>query len=283
MQTIIKHFISLTAVALLLLPSACRSEKKENAKLVVMSYNIRNSHAEDGDNAWEIRRIATPAMLEAVQPDIIGIQEAYPEQEQFIVEQCPQYVAFGVGRNDGIDDGERMSVLYNKEVLEKLDGGTWWLSETPDIPSVGWDAKYPRTATWVLMKDRRCDKTFYFVNTHLDHRGVQARREGLSMIVSKIREMNPDTPLVLMGDFNVEPGDPCLSALDGLMLSARECAPVSDSTHSFNGYEPVPQKTIDYIYYSGFTGADSFRVVTESFREIPFISDHYPIVATLSF
>ena len=274
----------LCSLALLLIAPSCGSEKKaEPAKLVVMSYNVRNSHTDDGENAWDIRRVATPAMLDAVNPDIFGIQEAYPEQEQYIVENCPRYKAFGVGRNDGADDGERMSVFYNTEVLEKEDGGTWWLSETPDVPSVGWDAKYPRTATWVLMKDLRSGKQFYFVNTHLDHKGVEARREGLSMIVRMIREMNPDIPLVLTGDFNVEPGDPCLDALKGLMESARATAPVTEDTPSFNGYQPEPQTRIDYIYYSGFAGAESFRVVTESFCDIPFISDHYPIVSTLTF
>ena len=261
--------------ALLLL--GCRQEP---VYLNVMSFNVRNSAADDGENAWELRRPASIAMLETWNPDIVGMQEVLPDQQEYITEQLPRYVAFGIGRNDGVE-GERMTVLYNSEVLEKLDGGTWWLSETPDVPSVGWDAKYPRTATWVLMKDLRCGKQFYFVNTHLDHRGVEARRNGLAMVVSKIREMNPDIPMVLTGDFNVEPGDPALSALDGLMVSARESASVTEDTHSFNGYNPEPQTTIDYIYYSQFASACEFHVVTEPFLGIPFISDHYPIVAQL--
>lgn len=265
----------------LLALSACRPAQE--AKLTVMSYNVRNNRADDGENAWDIRRVATPAMLDAVRPDIFGIQEAYPEQEQYIVESSPRYAAFGVGRNDGAEDGERASVIYNREVLEMLDGGTWWLSETPDVPSTGWDAKYPRTATWTLMKDLRTGKRFYFVNTHLDHKGAQARREGLSMIVRKIREMNPDIPMVLTGDFNVQPGDPCLEALDGLMLDARTTAARTEDTPSSNAFRAGGHKTIDYIYYSGFSGADSFRVVKDTFAGIPYISDHYPVVATLSF
>lgn len=253
-----------------------------NNTLVVMSYNIRNSRADDGENAWNIRRVATPAMLDEINPDIIGIQEAYPDQERYIVEQCPRYAAFGVGRNDGADDGERMTVIYNTRVLQKEDGGTWWLSETPDVPSVGWDAKYPRTATWVLMKDLRNGRKFYFVNTHLDHKGVRARRESLKMIVSRIREMNPDIPMILLGDLNVEPADSCLMVLDSLMTSARASAAVTDTTASFNGFQG-PKTIIDYIYYNGFSGADEFRVVTESFEGRPFISDHYPIVSKLNY
>lgn len=275
-------WITLAAVfaATLLLPlSSCR---KEQRSLTVMSFNVRNSSANDGDNCWENRRPAAVEMLNTLNPDIVGLQEALPDQEEALTTACPQYTAFGVGRNDGVE-GERMSVLFNTDVLEFRDGGTWWLSETPDVPSVGWDAKYPRTATWVLMKDLRCGKEFYLVNTHLDHKGAEARRNGLSMVVAKIREMNPDVPMVLMGDFNVEPGDPALTALDGLMLDARETAPETEDTPSFNGYKPQPQKIIDYIYYSGFKKADTFRVVKESYKDVPFISDHYPIVSTLSY
>ena len=174
-----------------------------------------------------------------------------------------------------------MTVLYKTEVLELKEHGTWWLSETPDVPSTGWDAKYPRTATWVLMKDLRCNKDFYLVDTHLDHKGVEARKNGLAMVMSMIKEMNPDIPLVLMGDFNVEPGDPCLDDVERLMKNARKVAKKSDSTFSFNGYQPEPQKEIDYIYFNGFKGALDFRVVTESYDNKPFISDHYPIVSTL--
>lgn len=250
--------------------------------IVVMSYNVRNSNAADGDNAWELRRSATPAMLKAVKPDVFGVQEALPEQEAYILETAPSYKSYGIGRNDGVE-GERMSVFYNTRRIALEDCGTWWLSETPDEPSVGWDAKYPRTATWALLKDLRSGREFYFVNTHLDHKGAVARREGLAMIVEKIRGMNPDVPMVLVGDFNVEPSDSCLVDLDRMMLSARNTAARTEATPSFNGFRTPASKTIDYIYYNGFAGASSFRVVSEPFDGKAFISDHYPIVASLKY
>lgn len=274
-----KLFIAALAAALAI--SACCQGNKESLK--VMSYNIRNVKAADGDNSWEFRRSATIAMLDEIQPDIFGLQEAYPEQEEYITSERPKYEAYGVGRNDGIE-GERMSVVYNKETLKMQDRGTWWLSETPDVPSTGWDAKYPRTATWALMKDLRCGREFYLVNTHLDHRGVQARRKGLAMVMDKIHEMNPEIPLILMGDFNVEPGDSCLLDVERLMINARTAAKVTEDTPSFNGFDLAGRhKTIDYIYYSGFSGAESFKVLTQSFDGKPFISDHYPIVATIDY
>jgi endonuclease/exonuclease/phosphatase family metal-dependent hydrolase len=274
-----KRFSILAAFAALFC-ILCSCERRD---LTVMSFNVRTSVKDDGANSWAERRTATPLMLRKVKPDIFGVQEATPEQEAYIAETCPVYAAFGVGRDDGALKGERATVFYNKRVLEMEEGGTWWLSETPDVPSVGWDAKYPRTATWALMKDRRCGRKFYFVNTHLDHKGAAARRNGLAMIVEKTRGMNPDIPLVLVGDFNVEPGDSCLVDVDRVLLSARSSALVTEQTPSFNGFQPEPFKTIDYIYYGGFASAEKFSVITEPFDGKPFISDHYPIVATLRF
>lgn len=270
----------LFAVLALMGLTACRQPVP--ATLQVMSFNVRNSAAADGENGWENRRDAAVAMINALTPDVIGMQEVLPDQQDYLAAGCPDYSAYGIGRNDG-EQGERMTVMYNHKALEYVDGGTWWLSETPDVPSVGWDAKYPRTATWLLLKDRRCGKQFYVVNTHLDHRGVEARRNGLLLVVKKIKEMNPDIPMILMGDFNVEPGDPTLEALEGLMLDARTLAPVTEDTPSFNGFGAERQKVIDYIYYTGFSGAQAFRVVKESYNQVPFISDHYPIHAVLTY
>lgn len=270
--------LSFFATALLaLLLMACQP-----APLTVMSFNVRNSAASDGPNDWELRKSATAAMLSEVKPDVFGVQEALPDQIDYILEAAPSYQCYGIGRNDGVE-GERMSIFYNTERMQMEDHGTWWLSETPDVPSRGWDAKYPRTATWALLSDLRTGRQLYFVDTHLDHRGVAARREGLLMIVSKVREMNPDVPMVLLGDFNVEPGDSALLALDGLMLDARSTARKTTDVPSFNGFGESRATLIDYIYYSGFSAAREFRVVTESFDGKPYISDHYPIVAKLDY
>lgn len=247
--------------------------------LKVMSFNVRTSVKDDGANSWEFRRPASVAMLKEEKPDIFGVQEAQKDQLDYIAQQCPDYVPFGVAR-DGGDEGEHASVFYNKNILKMLDGGTWWLSETPDTVSVGWDAKYPRTATWVLMEDLRNGKQFYFVNTHLDHKGAQARKNGLKLIVEKTRGMNPEIPLVLTGDFNVKPGDECLADLDNQMQSARVVAKITSDKPSCNHYKSSTE-IIDYIYFIGFDRADKFEVLDKEYAGVPYISDHYPIAATL--
>lgn len=273
-------FAKAFAAACLVILASCGG----NNTLTVMSYNIRNAKANDGDNSWEIRKDATTEMVKTLKPDVFGVQEAYPEQVSFITDQCPDYVSYGLGRDDGIAKGEHMSIFYNKKILKMEDHGTWWLSETPDSVSFGWDARCRRTATWARLADKRNGKKFYFVNTHLDHKGVQARINGLALIVDKIAGMNPEGyPMVLMGDFNVTPEDSCLFGLNKVMLSARETAVVSDDKPSFQGFGLFDPTIIDYIYYSGFPACDSFRVVDETFAGKPYISDHYPIISTLEY
>lgn len=263
--------------------SVWAAKPKAPAELNVMSYNIRLGTADDGTNSWKYRFPATYDMLVDQHPDIFGVQEAYDFQIEFILQNLPQYKALGVGREDGKHEGEHMSVFYNKKKIQVLKWGTYWLSETPEVPSKGWDAMCYRTATWVLAKDKASGKKFYFVNTHLDHRGKTARKEGLALIVKRIAQMNPEGyPMVLTGDFNVRPDDPCLEDLDKIMASARVDAEKSDDTPSYNGWGKKTS-VIDYIYHSGFSKCTEFKVVTKPYSGFTYVSDHYPIRATLVF
>ena len=252
--------------------------------LRVMSYNVRLGVARDSLNHWDLRKIATPAMLNEVRPAVFGVQEAYDFQIKYILDECPRYKAIGVGREDGVSAGEHMSVFYDTTRISLLDWGTYWLSETPDVPSMGWDAACKRTATWSLLRDSKTGREFYLVNTHLDHIGKVARREGLALIYNRIREMNPEgRPMVLTGDFNILPDDEGLTDLNSLMLSARFNSRQADSIGSFNGFECGPLRPLDYIYFCGFRQSIRFTVDTTTYAGVPFISDHYPVYADLVF
>ena len=254
-------------------------------ELKVMSYNIRLNTENDGTNAWMYRCPATLEMLKDQQPDVFGVQEALPEQVRFLEEWADGYECVGVGRDDGKKKGEHMSIFWNKKNIKLIKWGTFWLSETPEKPSMGWDAACYRTATWALMKDKRTGKKFYFVNTHLDHVGKQARANGLALIVDRIAEINPEGyPMVLTGDFNVKPDDPCLTGLDARMKSTRKIAAKTDSHHTFNGWGKASKDmVIDYIYISGFSACPEYQTVTKRYSDRTFISDHYPVTARLIF
>jgi endonuclease/exonuclease/phosphatase family metal-dependent hydrolase len=279
--------ITLVVAALLsMLPCISSAQEQDREyDLKVMSYNIRMGSAKDGTNSWEFRYPATALMLEDQKPDVFGVQEAFNYQIRFIEDNFEDYDCVGVGRDDGKQKGEFMSIFWNKKTVKMIKWGTFWLSETPEKPSMGWDAACKRTATWALMKDKKTGKQFYFVNTHLDHRGTEARKKGLELIVSRIAEINPKGyPMVLTGDFNVKPDNAALKDLDSKMQSARKIAPRTDNHPTFNNWGKIkPDMVIDYIYVSGFSACPEYHTVTEKYGTWKYVSDHYPIIAKLIF
>lgn len=276
----------IVAAMLVMLPFVSSAQKQtKDHDLKIMSYNIRMGAAKDGTNSWEYRYPATALMLEDQKPDVFGVQEAFNYQIRFIEDNFMDYDCVGVGRDDGKQKGEFMSIFWNKKTVKMIRWGTFWLSETPDKPSMGWDAACKRTATWALMKDKKTGKQFYFVNTHLDHRGAEAQRKGLELIVSRIAEINPKGyPMVLTGDFNVKPDNAALKDLDTKMQSARKIAPRTDNHPTFNNWGKIkPDMVIDYIYVSGFSACPEYHTVTEKYGTWKYVSDHYPIYAKLIF
>lgn len=274
-----KFTIALAAAAFLLPVMSYGQEIK------VMSYNIRYGEGSDGTNSWQYRAPLTIEMLEDQAPDIFGVQEALGNQIDFILEFTDGYECVGVGRDDGKKEGEHMSVFWNKKKIKLLKWGTFWLSDTPSEPSKGWDAACFRTATWTLMKDKKTGNKFFFVNTHLDHVGKEARKNGLALIVDKIAELNPEGfPMVLTGDFNIKPNDPALKDLDTRMESVRKIAAKTDNHHTYNGWGRASKDSvIDYIYVSGFSACPEYQTITKKYSGRTFVSDHYPIISRLVF
>lgn len=279
----LKFLLTLVLATASSFSGVAKGGKDAPASITVMSYNIRNSGANDGTNSWVYRYPASALMVDDQRPDIIGMQEVLPDQASYFKEVQKGYKGFGVGREDGKKTGEIMYVLYNTKTIKCLKWGTFWLSETPDAPGMGWDAACYRTATWALMKDRRSGKKFYFIDTHLDHVGVEARKNGLQLIIDRIASINPDGyPLVLVGDFNMNIDDASMEPVKKALKGARETAVKTDDHHTFNGWGSAKDH-IDYIWYGGFSSCLEFQTVTKPYMDRTFISDHFPIKATLVF
>lgn len=278
-----RYFLVMMAVLVSVSYVSFAKNDQESEGLKVMSYNIRYGDANDGTNSWSWRYPATAEMIKDQQPDVFGVQEALSYQVLFIKENFRDYDYVGVGRSDGKKDGEYAAVFWNKKRVSMLKWGYFWLSETPDKPSLGWDAVCYRIATWALMKDKKTGRKFYFVNTHLDHVGVEARKNGLQMIADRIGALNKDSyPVVLTGDFNVTPENEALKTLEGKMKSARSVASRTDNKGTFNNWGK-DSKEIDYIYFSGFSACPEFETVTKKYAKRSFVSDHFPITARLIF
>ena len=224
--------------------------------LKVMTYNIRYATSKDGPNAWNNRKEASVAMIADQQPDVFAMQEVL---------------------------GEHTTVHWNTNTLNMLDWGTLWLSETPEKPSLGWDAWHPRTFTWVLLEKKDSGKKFYFVNVHLDHAGGQAQRNGLALVKKMVYEMNTEGyPVVITGDFNVTPDNPIVGDFNSVMKNAKQHAESVDTAESFNQWGER-FLTLDYVFYDGFSKCHSYDVVTEKYEGKEWISDHFPVTAVLTF
>ncbi|MCD8072094.1 MAG: endonuclease/exonuclease/phosphatase family protein [Alistipes sp.] len=269
---------------LIILAGFCSYGAGKNAPgddLKVVSYNIRYNNDHDGENRWELRREATLSMLGSERPDLVGMQEVFSEQYDFLEERMTGYGMAGVGRDDGVRGGEMMAVMYRKERFDKLEEGHFWLSETPETVSQGWDGACYRMVTWLRLMDKAAGREIYFFNTHLDHEGPVARREGAALLASKIEAISKGAPFVLTGDFNATPDDPVLGALGTGFASARETAPQTDSRDTFNGFGIYPGSVIDHIYYGGLVPS-RFRTLDGDYGA-RYISDHYPVEAVFAY
>jgi len=275
--------IFLTVAAIVISATTLAAKDTVPASIKVMSFNIRNSNGKDGTNSWMYRAPAVGYMLEDQAADIFGLQEALPDQWAFLDEGLDDYKSVGVGRDDGRKEGESMRIYYNTKKISMIKWGSFWLSETPEKPLKGWDAACRRTATWALVKDKKSGKKFYFVDTHVDHRGVVAQEKGIKLIVDKMKAINDEElPIIIVGDFNVTPDNPCLSPMREYAKNARETAVKTDDIQSFNDWGKRSEQ-IDYIWYRGFGSCTEFETVTKTYLERTYVSDHYPIKAILFF
>lgn len=257
-------------------------EGGKTTEVKVITYNIRLSTGNDGDNSWQYRKQASVNMIRTEQPTLIGLQEMLSDQVNYLLESLPEYKMIGVGRDDGAKAGEFMSIFYRTDKVELLEWDTFWLSPTPDVPSKGWDASYKRTCTWATFRSLATGTTFAHFNTHLDHQGVVAQKEGLKLVVEKIGELVPaDMPVFLTGDFNIPTDNEAFAMLDGVLLDARKTSPETDQRATYNAWGGR-EATIDHIFYRKTTPY-VFKVLRNENYGAPYISDHYPVslVATI--
>ena len=274
------RFVFLLSLAVMLLCGGCGSREKD-VEIKYISYNIRYANASDGDNAWDIRKPATKEMIEREQPDVFGLQEALIGQLQYIDSNFPQYSRVGVGRDDGKEDGEFMAVYYRSDKFKLLKNGDFWLSETPDECSMGWDAACRRIVTWAKLKDKETGKVFYAFNTHLDHVGEVAREQSILLIVKKIDEIvkKDKAPVFLSGDFNSNVNSAIFDPLKSIMKDSRAILPESEWIPTYNNYGNGGDAMIDYIFYKNAEVLD-FKTLNGDYGK-PYISDHYPVMATM--
>jgi endonuclease/exonuclease/phosphatase family metal-dependent hydrolase len=274
----------------------------------VLSYNVRYANRGDHHDAWHDRRDAVGRLVRFHRPDVAAFQEPLPEQRSDLRERLPGYEFVGRGRGaDG--EGEGCPIAVRSDRWAVVEDGTFWLSETPDEPSTGWDASYPRIATWARVRAVDGDAALRVVNTHFDHVSARARRESARLLRERLPAVatadgtggDPDgaAPLVLVGDLNCTPGSEPHRILvgdesgaesgapSGAAISLRDAAAAADLRHgpetSLTDFARlIESRRIDHALVSPAVSVDAFATLADRDDRGRYPSDHLPILARLS-
>ena len=247
-----------------------------------MSFNIRFDNPADGEDRWEVRKEELSNMIQKYEPDFLGIQEALPNQVEYLDSQLQNYKYIGFGRDGEGSQSESVPIFYKADRYELLKKEVFWLSETPENPSKGWDAALNRITTYGIFLNRQTRDTLHVFNTHYDHRGEKARVNSSRLLVSKIESMRlRDKKVILMGDFNSRPEEEPVKILNKAFADAYKNSEKEPRGPygTFNGFDPEAEldQRIDYVFLLNFKVL-SYTAVDDKRKNGRWISDHLPIL-----
>ncbi len=274
-------------------------------QLTVASYNLRYDNPSDSlnGNGWDARYPVIAQIIQFNDFDVVGTQEGFAHQLEDLKGALSGYEYFGVGRDDGKHAGEHSAIFYRTDKLEVLNKGDFWLSETPDVPSKGWDAVLPRICSWGHFRYKDTGFEFLFFNLHMDHIGVQARVESVLLVQEKMKEFGPELPAILTGDFNVDQFHDSYQAFvgNGVWRDAHDVADVTYApTGTTNTFNPnhFTESRIDHVFVSPAFHVKRYGVLTDTYRrevenkdgdsskktyEAKVPSDHFPVKVVLEY
>ncbi|MDG4714503.1 endonuclease/exonuclease/phosphatase family protein [Winogradskyella marincola] len=249
--------------------------------LKIMSYNIKLDYPKEGKNSWINRKPFMVNQIKFYEPDVLGVQEAMPNQMKDLDSLLTGYSFVGVGRDDGKDEGEYSAIFYKKNDLEVVKSSTFWLSQTPDKVSMGWDAVCNRVCTYALFQHKETKKKFWVFNTHFDHVGKEARTKSAVLILDKIKGLNTENhPVFLTGDFNMEPNHESIDYITQTLKDSKEVTELDFGPEgTFNGFhfdQPVTRR-IDYVFVSEDVEVYKYAVLSDSWN-MQYPSDHLPVL-----
>ena len=275
MKKIIVYFLFL---------STFQSLVGQNVK--VMTYNIRNSNANDGVNKWDKRKQALANLILKVNPDVLGTQEVLIKQLKDMKKLLPEYDVQGMGRNNGKHAGEHSTIFYKRSKYDLITTGNFWLSETPGIAgSKSWDAALTRICTWVKLKDKQTGEDFFVFNTHFDHKGNVARQKSAALLCHTIDSLCGYLPVILTGDFNFHPDNAGYAIITGSDNRVRLSDSYSKDSPNYTdcGFEVKNTNCsrIDYIFYNKHFAAGNYTLHTDN-NGTYYPSDHCTISVELT-
>ena len=255
--------------------------------MIVGSYNLRYANTNDIGNLWQDRAPVIASLIRFHGFDIIGTQEGLRHQLDDLSKMLPEFERYGIGREDGIIGGEHSAIFFNKNKFGLVENGDFWLSETPEKPSKGWDAAINRICSWVKLVEKSSGKSFYVFNAHYDHKGVLAREESSKLVLKKIQDIAGDIPAMFMGDLNGDhsSGWYKLIASSGHLRDAYDRAPIRYANNgSFNGFgNSIEQRNIiDHVFLSSSFNVIRHGILTDTYMG-KYPSDHFPVLVEVDF
>ena len=272
----------------LLFVFGCSTEAQTH--LNVMSFNVRYDNPEDGDQNWKFRKDHVTQVVRFHEVDFVGMQEVLHNQLMDISERLPQYSFVGVAREDGKKDGEYAPIFYLKDKFKCIDSGTFWLSETPSKPSLGWDACCNRIATWAVFEDLESHQELIVLNTHFDHIGERARSNSARLLLEKINGLANGRTVIVTGDFNATPDSEPIKKIIGdhgqfALVNSSEKTQLSYGPqwtfHDFGRIPMTKRKTIDYVFVNSNVEVLKYAVLSEEINGV-YLSDHCPVLVQLN-
>ena len=250
-------------------------------RINIMTYNIRLDTEADGINMWDNRKEGVIALIREESVDILGIQEGLPNQIEYLSKELDDYNMIGEGR-DGGNNGEYSAIYYKKKKIILEETETFWLSETPKIPSIGWDAVINRIATFGFFKMVGSNTELLVYNSHFDHVGKIAREKSVGVILDHFKRNNyQNRPIIVMGDFNANSDDTPIKLLSEELTDSFEILPVKNPIGTFNGFDTNSKllDRIDYIFTKNIKIA-KYKHIDKRLPSGLWPSDHLPILIT---
>jgi endonuclease/exonuclease/phosphatase family metal-dependent hydrolase len=246
----------------------------------IATFNIR-CPIDKGDNAWTSRAPRVRELIRKHGFDLVGLQEATSNQIDDLLTEGWAYT--GVGRDDGKRGGEASCIFYKKGRFEMRDTGTFWLSETPEVPgSKSWDAGCTRVCTWARMAERKSGREFFYFNTHLDHMSEAARANGMALILTRVMRLAQGRPVFLTGDMNATPGSAPIKRAAAVLGEASKLTrtPHAGPVPTSGGFnvEKIHTAEIDHIFVSGGVRVLTHTTFDDSQNTL-YPSDHFPVAA----
>jgi len=252
-------------------------------EIKVISYNIRYNNPNDGKDIWENRRTEIISFVFNQSPDFIGFQEVTHQQLQYLNSELSDYDFVGVGRDDGKTKGEYSPIFYNKSKFNLVKSNTFWLSETPEQISIGWDAAMERICTYALFEQINSGNKIWIFNTHFDHIGEIAREKSVDLIINKITQItNQENPIIITGDFNLSDDSNPIKKLQKSFNDVNiEMAKENKLYGTYNGFDlkSNSKKRIDYIFKKNIRLLNSSHVHLKTNFD-RWASDHHPVIST---